>query len=133
MRRREFILALSGAAAWPLATHAQQGQSTHHVGVLLAFNETDSRAKGWLSQFGKGLSELGWTNGKGLQMDVRWAANDVDLMRRFAKELVGTKPDVILAFGTPVTAALQRETRTIPIVFAIVSNPVDFETAARSL
>jgi putative tryptophan/tyrosine transport system substrate-binding protein len=124
MRRRNFIALLGGAAAWPLAARAQRGQPTRHVGVLLAFNETDSRAKGWLSQFGKGLSELGWTDGKGLRMDVRWAANDVDLMRRFAKELVGAKPDVILAFGTPVTAALQEETRTIPIVFAIVSDPV---------
>jgi len=123
MRRRELILALGGAAVWR-AAWAQQGQSTRRVGVVLAFNEADSRAKGWLSRFGEGLSELGWINGNNLRMDVRWAADDVGLMRRFAKELVALKPDVILAFGTPVTAVLQRETRTIPIVFAIVSDPV---------
>jgi putative ABC transport system substrate-binding protein len=90
----------------------------------MAFNETDSRAKGWLSRFVKGLSELGWSEGNNLWIDVRWAGDDVDRMRLFARELVGLKPDVILAFGTPVTAALKRETRTIPIVFAIVSDPV---------
>ena len=125
MRRREFVRLLGGAAAmWPLAARTQQGQPTRRIGVLLAFNETDSRPKGWLSRFAKGLSELGWANGGNLRMDVRWAGDDVDRMRLFAKELVGLKPDVILAFGTPVTAALQRETRTIPIVFAIVSDPV---------
>ncbi|HKA76336.1 MAG TPA: ABC transporter substrate-binding protein [Pseudolabrys sp.] len=125
MRRREFVRLLGGAAAmWPLAARTQQGQPTRRIGVLLAFNETDSRPKGWLSRFAKGLSELGWANGGNLRMDVRWAGDDVDRMRLFAKELVGLKPDVILAFGTPVTAALQRETQTIPIVFAIVSDPV---------
>jgi putative ABC transport system substrate-binding protein len=120
--RREFVtLLVSSAAAWSLAARAQQRQLTPRIGVLMAFNENDSRAKDWLSRFAKELSELGWTN---VQMDVRWAGDDVDRMRLFAKELVGLKPDVILAFGTPVTAALQRETRTIPIVFAIVSDPV---------
>jgi ABC-type uncharacterized transport system substrate-binding protein len=124
MRRREVLTALAGAAAWPLAARAQQGQPMRRIGVLMAFNETDSRAKGWLSRFASGLSQLGWTNGSNLRIDVRWAGDDVKQMRLFAKELVGIKPDVILAFGTPVTAALQRETRTIPIVFAIVSDPV---------
>jgi putative tryptophan/tyrosine transport system substrate-binding protein len=124
MRRREFITLLGGAAAWPVAARAQQGQPMRRIGVLMAFNETDSRAKGWLSRFASGLSQLGWTNGSNLRIDVRWAGDDVKQMRLFAKELVGIKPDVILAFGTPVTAALQRETRTIPIVFAIVSDPV---------
>ena len=124
MRRREFITLLVGAAAWPVAARAQQGQPMRRIGVLMAFNETDSRAKGWLSRFASGLSQLGWTNGSNLRIDVRWAGDDVKQMRLFAKELVGIKPDVILAFGTPVTAALQRETRTIPIVFAIVSDPV---------
>jgi putative tryptophan/tyrosine transport system substrate-binding protein len=125
LRRRDFIKLLGGAAAtWPLASAAQQGQPTRRICVLMAFNENDARAQGWLSHFSKGLSDLGWTDGGNLRMEVRWAANDVHRMRLLAKELVALHPDVILAFGTPVTAALQRETRTIPIVFAIVSDPV---------
>ena len=124
MRRREFITLLGGAAAtWPLAARAQQPERMRRIGVLMAFDERDARAKGWLSRFTQGLSELGWTEGRNLQMEVRWA-DSVDRMRMFAKELVELRPDVILSFGTPVTAALQRETRTIPIVFAIVSDPV---------
>lgn len=125
MRRRDFVTLIGGAAtAWPLAARAQQAGGMRHVGVLLAFDESDPRPQRWLTSFTKGLSELGWTTGRNLQTDIRWAGNDVDLMRKFAKELVALKPNVILAFGTPVTAALQRETRTIPIVFAIVSDPV---------
>lgn len=125
MRRRDFIiLAGSVTVAWPLAARAQQAGGMRHVGVLLAFDESDPRPQRWLTSFTKGLAELGWTTGRNLRTDIRWAGNDVDLMRKFAKELVGLKPNVILAFGTPVTAALQRETRTIPIVFAIVSDPV---------
>ena len=126
MKRREFITLLGGAAAaWPLAARAQQRDKlTRRIGVLMAFNDNNSRPTGWLSLFAKGLSELGWTNGRNLRIDVRWAGNDVNQMRLFAKELVSLQPDVILAFGTPVTAAVQRETRTIPIVFAIVSDPV---------
>jgi putative tryptophan/tyrosine transport system substrate-binding protein len=124
MRRRQFITLLGGAAAtWPLAARAQQPGRMRRIGVLMAFDERDARAKGWLSRFTQGLSELGWTEGRNLQMEVRWA-DSVDRMRMFAKELVELRPDVILSFGTPVTAALQRETRTIPIVFAIVSDPV---------
>ncbi len=92
-------------------------------GVLMAVDEHDPRVKGWLSSFTQGLSELGWAEGRN-QMEVRWAGDNVDRMRMFAKELVELRPDVILSFGTPVTAALRRETRTIPIVFAIVSDPV---------
>jgi putative ABC transport system substrate-binding protein len=124
MQRRQFITLLGGAATWPLAARAQQGERARRVGVLMAFDERDARAKGWLSRFTQGLSELGWTEGRNLQMEVRWASDSVDRMRMFAKELVELRPDVILSFGTPVTAALQRETRTIPIVFAIVSDPV---------
>jgi len=123
--RREFIALVGGAAAaWPLVAHAQQSGSPRRIGVLLAFDESDSRPRAWLARFTKGLSELGWTDGRTMQMDIRWAGDNVERMQTFAKELVTLKPDVILAFGTPVTAALQRETRTIPIVFAIVSDPV---------
>jgi putative ABC transport system substrate-binding protein len=124
MRRREIITLLGGAAAgWPLSALGQPA-GTRRVGVLLAFDESDPRPQAWLTAFTQGLAELGWTTGRNLQTDIRWAGNDVDLMRKFAKELVASKPNVILAFGTPVTAALQRETRNIPIVFAIVSDPV---------
>src|SRR5450759_3669113 len=125
MRRREFITLLGGAAvAWPLASRAQQDERMRKIGVLMAFDETDPRANAWLARFTRGLSELGWAPGHNLRIEVRWAGDNVDRMRMFAKELVGTQPDVILAFGTPFTAALKRETRTIPIVFAIVSDPV---------
>jgi putative ABC transport system substrate-binding protein len=90
----------------------------------MAYDENDPGAKARLSGFTQGLSKLGWTDGGNVRMDVRWAAGNVDRIRMFAKELVGLQPDVILAHSTPVTAALQRETRTIPIVFANVSDPV---------
>ena len=126
MRRRDFLQVLGGvAAAWPLSAHAQQqAERVRRIGVLMAFDENDVRAKNWLSRFTDELSKLGWTAGRKPRVDVRWAGDSVDRMRVFAKELVGLQPDVILAFGTPVTAALQRETHTIPIVFAIVSDPV---------
>src|ERR1700694_4458737 len=118
MRRREFITVLGGAAmAWPRIAHAQQTDRMRRIGVLMALGENDPEAKAWLSAFTQGLQELGWTDGRNLRMEVRWAAGDVDRMRMFAKELVGLQPDVILSIGTPVTAALQRETRTIPIGF----------------
>jgi putative ABC transport system substrate-binding protein len=125
MKRREFIMLVGGAtAAWPVAARAQQPTGTRRIGVLMAFDEDDIRAKVWLSRFTRGMLELGWKAGPNLRLDVRWAGADVDRMRMFAKQLVELKPDVILAFGTPVTAALQRETRTVPIVFVIVSDPV---------
>ena len=123
--RRQFIGALSSASlAWPLAARAQQPERMRRVGVLMAFDENDPKTKDWLSNFTHGLAELGWTEGRTLRMDVRWAAGSVDRMRNFAKELVELQPDVIFAGATPATAALQRETRTIPIVFVVVSDPV---------
>jgi len=125
MRRRDFITILGCAAVLlPTTARGQQPGGKRRVGVLLAFDESDSRPQAWLATFTKGLAELGWTDRLNLQIDIRWAGNDVNLMQKFAKELVAQKPDVILSFGTPVTAALQRETRTVPIVFAIVSDPV---------
>jgi putative tryptophan/tyrosine transport system substrate-binding protein len=126
MKRRAFIT-LAGAVAvtgLPAIASAQQATHMRRIGVLLAFNEGDARPEGWLSVFKRELSALGWTAGRNLQIDVRWAGDNVTRMHAFAKELVGLQPDVILAFGTPVTAALKQETRTIPIVFAIVSDPV---------
>jgi len=123
MRRREFIAGL-GAAVWPLVARAQQGDRVRRIGVLIGWDENDRSAKAGLARFTQGLQELGWTDGKNLQMEIRWAAGDVNRMQAYAKELVGLQPDVILANTTPVTAALQRETRTIPIVFAAVADPV---------
>jgi putative tryptophan/tyrosine transport system substrate-binding protein len=124
MRRREFIAGLGGAAAWPLVARAQQSERIRRIGVLSPYDENDPGAKAELSAFTGELSRLGWTDGRNLRMDVRWAAADMDRMRMSAKELVDLQPDVILADTTPTTAALQRETRTIPIVFVIVSDPV---------
>jgi putative tryptophan/tyrosine transport system substrate-binding protein len=116
MRRRKFIALLGGATAWPLAAGAQQADRMRRIGVLMAFDENDPKTKDWLSNFTQGLAELGWTDGRTVRMDVRWAAGSVDRMRTFAKELVQLQPDLIVAGATPATAALQRETRAIPIV-----------------
>src|SRR5215471_3793809 len=115
MRRRDFITLLGGAAApWPLAARAQRPRGVRRIGILLSLAESDPEGKAQLSGFTQGLAELGWTVGRNLLMEVRWGGGDVDRIRTFAKELVGQQPDVIVAQGTPVTAALHRETRTIP-------------------
>jgi putative ABC transport system substrate-binding protein len=125
MRRREFVVGLGGAAAaWPLAARAQQGDRVRRIGVLEPGVENDPGGKAQLSGFTQRLRELGWTDGRNLRIDFRWAAGNADWIRMFAKELVGLQPDVILAHTTPVTAALQRETQTIPIVFLGVADPV---------
>ena len=126
MRRRAFITLLGGAAAavCPLAVHSQQSSRMRHIGVLMSLEENDPEGKVQLSGFTQGLSDLGWTNGSNLRMEVRWGGGDVNQIRAFAKELVAAQPDLILSQGTPVTAALQRETRTIPIVFVVVTDPV---------
>jgi putative ABC transport system substrate-binding protein len=123
MRRREIIAGLV-AAAWPLVAGAQQPERVRRVGVLMGFDENDPEAKGWVSGFKQGLTELGWTDGRNMRMDVRWAAADIERLRSFAKELVDTQPDAILGGATVATAAHQRETRTIPIVFVLVGDPV---------
>ena len=125
IRRRNFITLLGvAAAAWPLAGRAQQPNRMRRVGVLMAFEEEDPRAKVNLSAFTRRLSELGWSDGRDIRMEVRWCGENVERIRAFAKEVVELQPDVILADTTPVTAAVQRETRTIPIVFVIVSDPI---------
>jgi putative tryptophan/tyrosine transport system substrate-binding protein len=125
VKRRDVITLLGSATvAWPLAARAQQPERMRRIGVLMAFDENDPKTKDWLSNFTQGLAELGWTDGRTVRMDVRWAAGSVDRMRTFAKELVQLQPDLIVAGATPATAALQRETRAIPIVFVVVSDPV---------
>jgi putative ABC transport system substrate-binding protein len=125
LKRRDFIMLLGGAAAaWPLAARAQQPDRIRRVGVLMGWAESDPEAKSDLAAFVQSLEQLGWVVGRNLWIDYRWAGGNADQMRTFAKELVAMKPDVILANTTPVTAALQRETHTIPIVFVVVSDPI---------
>jgi putative tryptophan/tyrosine transport system substrate-binding protein len=124
VRRRQFIAGLGGVAAWPIAARGQQPSRMRRVGVLMAYDENDREAKLYLSGLTQARAELGWIDGRNLRMDVRWAAGNIDRMRISAKELLDLRPDVVLAHGTPATAAFQRETRTIPIVFAVVSDPV---------
>jgi len=123
--RREFITLLSGGAvAWPLAARAQQPERMRRIGVLMGWNERDREAQSNLAAFVQELQQLGWTDGRNMRIDYRWSNGDVDRMQVFAKELADSAPDAILAHTTPVTAALQQVTRTIPIVFVIVSDPV---------
>jgi len=124
MRRREFIAALGGAAAWPLAAPAQQGDRVRRIGVLIGNAENDPEAKAWIAAFKQGLAASGWTDGRNARMDVRWGTGSISRIRMLAKELVDRQPEIILASGTAVTAALRQETQTISIVFALVGDPV---------
>src|SRR6516162_2102327 len=124
LRRREFTAALGGAAAWPRAAHAQQGNRVRRIGVLMPLDENDPLAKPRLSAFTQALAGFGWTDGRNLRMDLRWGGDDINRLRALAQELVGLRPDIILTNGTPATAALKRETRTIPIVIAHMGDPV---------
>ena len=126
MQRREFITLIGGAAAgtWPLVVRAQQPDGVRRIGVLMPPAATDPQAQLQIATFVRQLQELGWAEGRDLRIDYRWAAGDAERMQVFAKELVALQPQAILARSTPVTAALLRETRTIPIVFTLVSDPV---------
>jgi putative ABC transport system substrate-binding protein len=125
LRRREFIAALGGvAAAWPLAALARQGVRMRRIGVLTAYDETDPVAKTYFSAFTQALAGLGWTVGRNLRMDIRSGGYDINRIAGLAQELVASQPDIIVTSATPTTVALQRETRTIPIVFASVLDPV---------
>ncbi len=125
MRRREFITGIAGsAAAWPLAGHAQQPSQMRRIGVLMGFPESDAQAQGFIAAFLGGLQSLGWRDGRNVRIDTRWPAFDAESRQRFAKELVALQPDLILSHTTTTTAALLQQTRTIPIVFATVADPV---------
>jgi putative ABC transport system substrate-binding protein len=124
MKRREFITLLGGAVAWPLAATAQQGDRVRRIGVLMVFDENDPQGKLRYSAFTQALADIRWTDGRNVRMDLRWGGGDINRIRALAQELVGLQPDVILANSTAVTVALQRETRTIPIVFAGAVEPV---------
>jgi putative ABC transport system substrate-binding protein len=124
MKRREFITLLGGAAAWPLAARGQQGERMRRIGVLLYLAEDDSDSSARVAAFQRGLRELGWMEGSNVRIDYRWGGGDLDRVRRYAAELVGLAPDVILVSSGSALAALQNATRTVPIVFVNVSDPV---------
>ena len=122
MRRRQFITLLGGAATWPLVARAQQPE--RRVGALMGFSESDREGQTFIAAFRERLHNLGWTEGRNIRFDTRWAALDAELVQRYAKELVAQKPDLILSHVTPTTVALLQQTRTIPIMFVWVSDPV---------
>ena len=125
MKRREFITLLGGAtAAWPLVARAQQAER-RRIGVLMGYAESDPEAQIRLAAFKQGLLALGWDESRNLRIDLRWASGDIDRASAFARELLALHPEVILSNTTPVTTALQQETKTVPIVFTAVSDPVN--------
>jgi putative ABC transport system substrate-binding protein len=124
MRRREFIGLLGGAAAWPLAARGQQPERMRRIGVLNSLAADDPEGLARLKAFQQGLHQFGWTDGRNVQIDVRWPAGNPDRIRSYAAELVALAPDVILATGAATVGPLLQVTRTVPIVFALVVDPV---------
>jgi putative tryptophan/tyrosine transport system substrate-binding protein len=125
MRRRHFITLLGGAAAaWPLAAGAQQAERVRRIGVLTPFAADDAEGHARLTAFAQGLQQLGWTVGQNIRIDYRWGDDKADTMRKYAAELVALAPEVILANSSPAVSSLLQATRTIPIVFAVVADPV---------
>ena len=129
MRRRDFIAGLGGAAGWPLAARAQQAERI--IGVLAGGDENDPAYKPYVPAFTQALADLGWTGGRNVRMDLRWAGGDINRIPALAQELVGLRPDIIVTGSIPAIVALQRETRTIPIVFPTGSDPVAAGIVAR--
>src|SRR4051812_30902350 len=120
MKRREFITALAGATVWPVVARAQQREPIRRGGGVMAGAESDPEGKASVAAFREGLQTLGWTEGRDIRIDTRWATpGDAESRQRFAKELVASQPDLILAHSTPSTSTLLQETRTIPIIFAV--------------
>jgi putative tryptophan/tyrosine transport system substrate-binding protein len=125
MRRRDFIALLGGAtAAWLLAARAQQPEAVRRIGVLMGFAENDREGQTFVAAFREGLQKLGWVEGRNIRIDYRWTGLDKELIQRFAEELVALQPDLILTQSTPATAELLQQTRTIPIVFALLADPI---------
>ena len=124
MKRRNFIALLGGAAAWPLAARAQQAAQTRRVGVLMNLAADDAEGLARVTAFAQALQQLGWTDGRNLRIDYRWAAGDPERFQRYAHELLTLGPDVTLASATPSIVALERASRTVPIVFVAVADPV---------
>jgi ABC-type uncharacterized transport system substrate-binding protein len=124
LRRRDFITLLGGAAAWPLAARAQQPERMRRIGVLIPYAADDPEGQARIAAFLQGLQQLGWTEGRNVRIDYRWSAGDADRARRYAAELVALAPDVILASGTSTVGPLLQATRTVPIVFPVIGDPV---------
>jgi putative ABC transport system substrate-binding protein len=122
MRRREFVAGIAGAAAWQRVARTQERM--RRIGILMGPTQDDPEVNAWIAAFLEGLQKAGWEDGRNIEIVYRWAGANVDRYEPLAKELVELQPDIILANTTPVTAALQRQTRTIPIVFGNVSDPV---------
>jgi len=124
VRRREFISLLGGSSAWPLAAHAQQAERVRRIGVLFAATEDDPQYQSRLKAFGQRLSQLGWTDGHNLRIETRWSGGHAEKTRQRAEELVALAPDVILCSGNAAVTPLLQVTRTVPVVFAVVADPV---------
>ena len=124
MKRRKFIALLGGAATWPLAVRAQQGERMRHIGVLMPFTADDLPGRARLATFVQALQQLGWTDGRNVRIEPRWGGGNAGDIRKFAAELVELAPDVILTMSSVTVAALLQATRTVPIVFTIVVDPV---------
>jgi|SRR6516165_2838344 len=124
MRRREFFTLLGGAATWPLAARAQQREKMRRIGVLMSASTDDPEGLARVTAFAQGLQELGWRTGRDVRIDYRWAAADAASFQRYAQELLTLAPDVIIAVSSPSVVALQQATRTVPIVFVSVADPV---------
>jgi putative ABC transport system substrate-binding protein len=125
MRRREFVALVGNVAVgWPLIARAQQPEQSRRVGIVIGLAESDREARARVAAFREGLRQLGWTEGRNVRIDYRWPADDAERLRSDAEELVGLKPDVILTNPSAALVALQRQTRTIPIVFVQIGDPV---------
>ena len=125
MRRREFIAGLGSAAAWPLAARAQQGERMRRVGALMPVGSDDPDGLAEMAALRQGLTERGWVEGRNIDIAVSWPGGNIELVEAMAKELVGAKPDVLLYRSTPITAALNKESGNIPIVFVDIPEPVE--------
>src|SRR5215831_4894808 len=125
LRRRQFLRLLGGAAAaWPVAARAQQADRVTRIGALMTQAADDPEGQSRLLALAQGLQESGWTMGRNMRIEIRWGAGDPERYRRYAAELVTVAPDVILVNGPPALAQVQQATRDIPIVFAVVADPV---------
>src|SRR5262245_53673683 len=124
MRRREVVALLGGAAAWPLAARAQQGERVRRIGVLMNAPATDAESQSYMAAFVHGLRQLGYVEGQNLRIDIRWSAGDATLARTYAAQLIGLMPDVILAVTSINLEIVRQATNTIPVIFAQVSDSV---------
>jgi len=124
MKRREFLGALGGVAAWPMVARAQQRERVRRIGVLMSTAADDAEGQARIAAFVQGLQELGWTDGGNVRIDTRWGAGDAERIRKHAAELVALAPDIILATGGSATGPLLQVTATVPIVFTLTPDPV---------